>query len=93
MSDTKPADKLSQLEFDVQAARTELATTVGDLKAWFSPRTRMTAAVDRGRQMLSDATDPAADPTDRTRARIVLGLAAGAVAALVVGAFGKVARR
>lgn len=93
MSDARGTDKLSQLELDVQAARSELAATVGELKRWFSPKTRLTAAVDRGRQILNDATDPAADPADRTRARIVLGVAAGAVAASVVGAIGRVARR
>jgi hypothetical protein len=93
VSDARGTDKLSQLELDVQAARSELAATVGEITAWFDPKTRLTAAVDRGRQIFNDATDPAADPTDRTRARVVLGVAAGAVAALVVGAFGRVTRR
>ena len=93
MSDARGVDKLSQLELDVQAARAELAATVGEIAHWFHPKTRLTAAADRGRQILSDATDPAVEPGARTRARIVLGVAAGAVAAVVGGAIGRMTRR
>jgi len=93
MSDTAPADKMSQLEADVRAARDELASTVDELTDWFDPKTRVTAAVDRGRRMVHDAADPAADPADRTRARVVLGVAAAAVAAAVAGIVGRLARR
>ena len=93
MDDTAPADKLTQLEGDVQAARDELAATVDELAGWFDPKTRMTAAVDRGRRMVHDAADPAADPAERLRARVVLGVVAAAAAAAVAGVAGRFARR
>ena len=93
MADGTTPDKLTQLESDVRAARDELAATVDELTGWFDPKTRVTAAVDRGRRMVHDAADPAADPTDRTRARVVLGVAAAALAAAVAGVVGRLARR
>ena len=93
MSGTQPTDKLSRLEDDVRVARSELAATVDELAGWFDPKTRMTAAADRGRQMLHDATDPAANPADRKRARIVLGVAAAGIAAAAAGVVGRLARR
>ena len=83
MSGAQPTDTLARLEDDVRAARSELAATVDELAGWFDPKTRATAAVDRGRRMLHNATDPAADPAVRTRARIVLGVvAAGSAVAM-----------
>ena len=93
MDETAPTDRLQQLEDDVRAARGELAATVDELAGWFDPKTRMTAAVDRGRQMVHDAASPAADPADRLRARVVLGVAAAATAAVVAGLVGRLARR
>lgn len=86
-------DKVRQLEDEVRAARNELAATVDELAGWFDPRTRMTSVVDRGRKLVHDATDQAADPSDRTRARVVLGVAAAAVAAAIAGVVGRVTRR
>lgn len=85
-------EKLQRLEDDVRAARGDLAATVDELAGWFDPKTRMTAAVDRSRQVVHDATDPAADPAERRRARIVLGVAAAAAVAVVAGVVGRLAR-
>jgi hypothetical protein len=93
MSETAPTDKLRRLEDDVRVARTELAATVDELAGWFDPKTRMAAAVDRGRRVVHDATDPVADPADRLRARVMLGAAAGAVAAVVAVVVGRLTRR
>ncbi len=93
MSGTQPTDKLSRLEADVRAARSELAATVDELAGWFEPKTRLTAAKDRGRQLLRDAADPAADPAARKHARIVLGVTAAATAAVVAGLVSRLARR
>jgi hypothetical protein len=93
MSGTQPTDKLSRLEGDVRAARNELAATVDELAGWFDPKTRLAAAKDRGRQMVHDAADPAADPDARKRARIVIGVAAAGTAALVAGVIGRLSRR
>ncbi|HEY0117293.1 MAG TPA: DUF3618 domain-containing protein [Cellulomonas sp.] len=90
---TAPIDKLQQLEDDVRAARGELAATVDELAGWFDPKTRMTAAVDRGRRVVHDATSPTADSAERLRARVVLGVAAAAVAAAVAGVVGRLTRR
>lgn len=92
MDGTAP-DKLAQLEADVRAARDELAATVDEITDWFDPKTRMTAAVDRGRHLVHDFTDPAADPADRARARVVLGVAAAGAAAVVAGVIRRLARR
>ena len=93
MSGTQPTDKLTRLEDDVKAARSELAATVDELAGWFDPKTRLAAAKDRGRQMVHDAADPAADPAARKRARIVLGVTAAGAAAVVAGLIGRLARR
>jgi Na+(H+)/acetate symporter ActP len=93
MSGAQPTDKLARLEEDVRDARSELATTVDQLAGWFDPKTRATAAVDRGRRMLHDAADPTADPAVRRRARIVLALVAAGAAAAVAGLAGRRARR
>ena len=87
-----PGDKLKQLEDDVRAARSELASTVDELAGWFEPKTRMTAAMDRGRRLLHDASDRSADPTDRRRARIVLGVAATVTAAVLSGVVRRLSR-
>lgn len=86
------SDKVRQLEGDVRAARNELAATVDELADWFDPRTRVTRVVDQGRRLVHDATDRAADPSDRTRARVVLGAAAAAVAAAIAAVVGRVTR-
>ena len=88
-----PTDKLTRLEDDVRAARDELAATVDELAGWFDPKTRVTAAVDHGRRIVHDAADAAADPADRMRARVVLGIAAAAVAATVAGVIGRLSKR
>ncbi len=92
MAGTPPGDKLKQLEDDVRAARSDLASTVDELAGWFEPKTRMTAAMDRGRRLLHDASDSAADPADRRRARIVLGVAAAVTAVMLSGVVRRLSR-
>jgi len=92
MATKEPADKLSQLEKDVSAARAELAATVDELTAWFTPKTRLAAVTECGRRLVHDATTRDADPADRKRALIVFGAAGAALATVVTVAVVRAAK-
>ncbi len=79
--------KVTALEAEIVATRLELAATVDELTTRLDPRRQAAEAVDGGKRLVRDAvgTDPAADPGARTKARVVLGAGAVAVAAVVGG--------
>lgn|GEM_PF-730465 len=81
--DVAPSPRIAALEAEVTLTREQLATTVDALVDRVDPRRQADRAVARGRRLVFDATDPAALPEDRARARKVLAIA-GAVVALVV---------
>ncbi|GEL46026.1 DUF3618 domain-containing protein [Cellulomonas hominis] len=86
MSDTTPKPSISDLETEIALTRAELAGTADALAARLSPK-RQAADVKAGAQKLvRDAvgTDPAADPANRDRARILLAAGVGAVVLAVV---------
>lgn len=75
--------KISELEAEVTLTRGQLASTVDALAERLDPRVQKDRLVADGKRLVFDATDEAALPEDRARARKVLAVA-GAVAALVV---------
>lgn len=81
--DTPPSPEITALEAEVVLTREQLASTVDALVDRVDPRRQADRAAERGRRLIFDATDPAAIPEDRARARKVLAVA-GVVAALVV---------
>lgn len=83
MSDTaKPT--IEDLEIEVALTRSELAATADELAARLDPRRQAAELSDGAKKLVRDAkgTDPAADPAQRTRSRVVL--AAGAAAVVLV---------
>ncbi len=78
-----PTPRIAALEAEVVLTREQLAGTVDALADRLDPRRQADRAKARGRRLLFDATDPAALPEDRARARKVLA-AAGVVVVLVV---------
>ncbi|RMI13928.1 DUF3618 domain-containing protein [Cellulomonas triticagri] len=87
MSETEtPAPTIPQLEAEVLLTRAELAGTADALAARLSPQHQV-AEVKRGASKLwrdAVSTDPAADPENRGRARVVLAAGVGVVALAVV---------
>lgn len=86
MSDSTPKPSIGDLETEIALTRAQLAGTADALAERLSPR-RQVADVRTGAQKLvRDAvgTDPAADPANRDRARIVLAAGVGAVVLAVV---------
>lgn len=79
--------KIVALEAELAATRAELAATVDELSDRLDPRTQATHAVDTAKKWARDAvgTDPKADPEEKTKARVVIGTAAGVLATLVAG--------
>ena len=79
--------KIADLEAGLAATRAQLAATVDQLSTRLSPRYQADQAVTNGRRLVRDAvgTAPDADPTARTRARIVLSAGVAALG-IVVGA-------
>ena len=80
--------KIAALEAELAKTRAELAATVDELSDRLDPRTQATHAVDSAKKLARDAvgSDPKADPEEKTRARIVLGTAAGVLATLIARA-------
>ena len=99
MSEPTPAARPSfstpaivALETQIAASRAELAATVDELTSRLDPKTQASRLVAEGKQLVSDATDAQADPKARTRARVVLAVAAGLAALAVAGLVRKVVR-
>ncbi|MBO0899367.1 DUF3618 domain-containing protein [Cellulomonas sp. zg-ZUI222] len=80
-----PATDIGTLTAEAALARAQLAETVDALVDRVDPRRQAERAKDRGRRLVFDATDPAALPEDRARARKVLVVAGVVVALVVVG--------
>lgn len=83
--------KLTAMEAQLAATRAELAATVDELSTRLDPRYQANNAVDAGKRLWRDAlgTDPAADPTNRNKARAIVGGAAAVLALLITGAIRK----
>lgn len=75
--------RITELEAEVALTRGQLASTVDALTERLDPRVQKDRLVADGKRLVFDATDEAALPEDRARARKVLAVA-GVVAALVV---------
>lgn len=87
-----PSPAVSALEAEVTLAREQLAATVDALAGEVDPRRQAERLKERGRRLVFDATDDAALPEDRARARKVLAVAGGVVALVVVGIVRRVTR-
>lgn len=83
--DTTPPVEIAALEAEVALAREQLAQTVDALVDQVDPRKQADRLAQKGRRLVFDATDPAALPEDRSRARTVLVVAGAVVALVVVG--------
>ncbi|MGV8978939.1 MAG: DUF3618 domain-containing protein [Cellulomonas sp.] len=77
--------KIAALEAELAATRAQLAATVEELSTRLDPRYQAGQAAEKGRQLVRDAigTDPAADPSARNRARVVLGAGTAALGIIV----------
>lgn len=87
MSDTTPKPSVADLEAEVTLTRAELAATADALSARLNPKRQAADAAAGAKRIVRDAvgTDPAADPSNRDRARIILAAGVGvAVLAVVV---------
>ncbi len=86
MSDSTPKPTIGDLETEVALTRDQLAGTADALAARLSPQRQVADVKAGARKLVRDAvgTDPAADPTNRDRARIVLAAGVGAVVLAVV---------
>jgi Protein of unknown function (DUF3618) len=77
--------KIAALEAELAATRAQLEATVEELSTRLDPRYQAGQAADKSRRLVRDAigTDPAADPSARTRARVVLGAGVAALGIVV----------
>ncbi|CAN5145098.1 hypothetical protein BH11ACT1_BH11ACT1_17560 [soil metagenome] len=77
--------KIAALEAELAATRAQLVETVEELSTRLDPRYQAGQAAEKGRRLVRDAlgTDPAADPSARTRARVVLGAGVAALGIVV----------
>ena len=83
--DSTPTPRIAEKQAEVTLSREQLAATVDALADRLDPRKQADRAAARGRRLVFDATDAAALPEDRARARKILGVAAAAVGLVVVG--------
>lgn len=86
MSDSTPKPTIGDLETEIALTRAQLAGTADALAARLSPQRQVADAKAGASKLVRDAvgTDPAADPANRSRARIVLAAGVGAVVLAVV---------
>ena len=77
--------KISAIEAELAATRAQLAATVDELSTRLDPRYQAGQAAKNGRRLIRDAigTAPDADPSSRTRARVVLGAGVTALGILI----------
>ncbi|MFC8191929.1 DUF3618 domain-containing protein [Cellulomonas sp. NPDC057328] len=96
MSDDEAAKistpKITELEAEVAVTRTQLASTVDALAERLDPRVQKDKLVADGKRLVFDATDAAALPEDRSRARTVLAVAGAVTVLVVVGVVRKIVR-
>jgi hypothetical protein len=80
--------KIAALEAELAATRAQLTETVDELSTRLDPRYQASQATARGRRLVRDAIGIAsdADPSARTRARVVLGSGLAALAVVVSAA-------
>lgn len=83
--DSTPTPHVAALEAEVVLAREQLVATVDALVDEVSPQRQAERLKQRARRLVFDATDAAALPEDRARARKVLAVAGAVVALVVVG--------
>jgi hypothetical protein len=86
MSDSTPKPTIGDLETEIALTRAQLAGTADALAARLSPQRQVADVKAGASKLVRDAvgTDPAADPANRNRARIVLAAGVGAVVLTVV---------
>lgn len=86
MSDSTPKPTIGELETEIALTRAQLAGTADALAERLSPKRQVADVRYGAEKLVRDAvgTDPAADPANRNRARIVLGAGVGAVVLAVV---------
>lgn len=90
--DSVPTPEIAALEAQVTLVREQLAATVDALVDEVDPRRQVDRLAARGRRLLFDATDAAALPEDRARARKVVAVAGVVVALVVVGVVRRMTR-
>ncbi|QCB92653.1 DUF3618 domain-containing protein [Cellulomonas shaoxiangyii] len=84
--------KITELEAEVVVSRGQLASTVDALAERLDPRVQKDKLVADGKRLVFDATDAAALPEDRSRARKIFAVAGGVAALVVAGIVRKVTR-
>jgi len=84
-------DRTRALEAELAATRAALADTVDELTDRLNPRVQATRVVADGKRMVSNLTDP--DASDDERKRVVVGVAAAAVALVVAGVVRAIVKR
>lgn len=86
MSDSTPKPTIGDLETEIALTRAQLAGTADALAARLSPQRQVADVKAGASKLVRDAvgTDPAADPGNRDRARLVLAAGVGAVVLAVV---------
>ncbi|MCC2335385.1 DUF3618 domain-containing protein [Cellulomonas wangsupingiae] len=90
--ETTPSPEIVALEAEVVLTREQLASTVDALVEQVDPRRQAARAAARGRRLMFDATDPAALPEDRARARKIVAVAGVVVVLVVAGIVRKATR-
>ena len=83
--DSTPTPHVAALEAEVVVARGHLAATVDALGVAVYPQRQVERLQQRARRLWFDATDTAALPEDRDRARKVLAVTGAVVVLVVVG--------
>lgn len=91
--DSTPTPRVGELEAEVVLAREQLVATVDALVDEVSPQRQVERLKQKGRRLVFDATDAAALPEDRARARKVLAVAGAVVVVLVAGVALRTTRR
>lgn len=90
--DTTPTPQIAERQAEVTLSREQLAATVDALADRLDPRKQADRAAARGKRLVFDATDAAALPEDKARARKILGVAGAAVGLVVFGIVRKIGR-
>ena len=90
--ETTPTPEIAGHAAEAALARAELAGTLDALVDRVDPRRQAERAKEKGRRLVFDATDPAALPEDRARARKIAAAAGVVVALVVVGIVRRIAR-
>lgn len=78
-----PNRQMHEIQEEIAATRAELAATVDELSGWFDPHVQASRLLAGGRRLVADVTDPSAEPDDRRKAWIILGIGVGVAAVTV----------